>query len=74
MLSPDEEFTVATLSGSTPKIPNQIKTLHLLLGPTYSKDMVLVETSDHARLKLLLSYNWCFNVSSDKSKKGNHDE
>lgn len=33
-----------------------------MLGPTFSKDLVKVETSDHARLNLTLSYNWKFDV------------
>lgn len=33
-----------------------------MLGPTYSKDIVKVETSDHAKLNLKLSYNWKFEV------------
>ena len=64
MLKPDEQFTVSTLSGSTPKRAGVIKTLHILLGPTYSKDLVQVETSDHARLNLLLSYQWMFCVDT----------
>lgn len=36
-----------------------------MLGPTFSKDLVKVETSDHARLNLTLSYNWKFEVNRD---------
>jgi major vault protein len=65
MLKPDEQFTVSNLSGSTPKRQGVIKTLHLLMGPTFSKDLVQVETSDHARLNLILSYQWKFAVNRE---------
>lgn len=62
MLSPDEQFTVLSLSGDKPKIPNVVKSIQLLLGPDFSSDTIIVETSDHARLALKLSYNWHFEV------------
>ncbi|QIZ73127.1 colicin uptake protein [Oxynema aestuarii] len=65
MLGPDEAFTVLSLSGGKPKRPNLIKSLALLLGPDFMTDIFTVETSDHARLQLQLSYNWYFDV--DKS-------
>lgn len=65
MLGPDEEFTVLSLSGGTPKKQDQIKTLCLLLGPDFMTDVVIVETSDHARLALQLAYNWHFEVTTD---------
>lgn len=58
MLGPDEQFTKLALSGGKPKKPNAIKSLCLLLGPDFCTDIVIVETSDHARLSLQLSYNW----------------
>ena len=58
MLDPDEQFTQLSLSGGKPKRPNQIRSLCLLLGPDFCTDIVVVETSDHARLSLQLSYNW----------------
>ena len=58
MLGPDEQFTVLSISGGKPKCPNVIKALCLLLGPDFCTDIVVVETSDHARLSLQLSYNW----------------
>jgi len=48
------------LSGEVPKRPHVIKSLCLLLGPDFMTDVVVVETSDHARLSLKLSYNWYF--------------
>jgi major vault protein len=62
MLGPDEAFTVLRLSGGRPKHPNAIKSLALLLGPDFMTDIFPVETSDHARLQIQLSYNWYFDV------------
>ncbi|MEM0979335.1 MAG: colicin uptake protein [Cyanobacteria bacterium P01_H01_bin.58] len=62
MLGPDEAFTVLSLSGGKPKSPHKIKTLSLFLGPDFMTDIFAVETSDHARLQLQLSYNWYFDV------------
>jgi len=62
MLGPDEQFSVLTLSGDVPKRPGQIKALALLLGPDFMTDVVVVETSDHARLSLKLSYSWHFDI------------
>ncbi|NER81216.1 MAG: colicin uptake protein, partial [Leptolyngbya sp. SIO1D8] len=62
MLGPDEAFTVLSLSGGKPKCPHQIKALSLFLGPDFMTDIFTVETSDHARLQLQLSYNWYFDV------------
>jgi len=61
-LGPDEHFTILSLSGGKPKEPNQIRSVGLLLGPDFMTDVVVVETSDHARLQLKLSYNWHFEV------------
>jgi len=69
MLEPYEEFTLITLSGGQPKQENQIKTLALLLGPDFMTDIIQVETSDHAKLFLRLSYRWAFKID-----KGNEAE
>ena len=58
MLGPDEQFTQLSLSGGKPKRPNVIKSLCLLLGPDFCTDIITIETADHARLQLQLSYNW----------------
>jgi major vault protein len=63
MLLPDEHFTVLSLSGGKPKKPNTIKALACLLGPDFMTDIITVETSDHARLQLQLSYNWYFDLN-----------
>jgi len=60
MLGPEEQFTVLNLSGGVPKRPNYIKSLALFLGPDFMTDLITVETADHARLSLKLSYNWYF--------------
>jgi major vault protein len=68
MLNPDEEFTVSYLSGSTPKVPGRVKTLSVSLGPNFTTDKIMqVETSDHARLELMLSYNWKFKVDNPET-------
>jgi len=66
MLEPDEQFTVISLSGDKPKRPHVIKALSLLLGPDFMTDIVIVETADHARLSLKLSYNWHFEIDRTK--------
>jgi major vault protein len=49
MLEPNEEFTQLSLSGGKPKKPNLIRAIALLLGPDFCSDIIVVETSDHAR-------------------------
>ncbi|XP_006008019.1 major vault protein [Latimeria chalumnae] len=66
MLGPDEQFTVLSLSGDKPKRSNVIKAICLLLGPDFCTDIINIETADHARLQLQLSYNWHFEIT-DKS-------
>jgi len=69
MLDPDEQFTVLSLSGNTPKQPKVLNVIALLLGPRFSTDVVVVETADHARLSLKLSYNWFFQVDRAKPEE-----
>jgi len=64
LLGPDEQFTVVTLSGDVPKRPSVIKSLALLMGPDFMTDVVIVETADHARLSLKVSYNWAFELNT----------
>jgi len=68
MLGPDEQFTQLSLSGGKPKKPNVIKALCLLLGPDFCTDIITVETADHARLSLQLSYNWHFAAEKDQAQ------
>ena len=35
-LGPDEQFTLISISGGKPKVPNRIKAICLLLGPDFS--------------------------------------
>jgi major vault protein len=65
MLGPDEHFTILSLSGDKPKRPHVIKSIALQLGPEFMTDIVTVETSDHARLSLKLSYNWSFDIGAN---------
>lgn len=67
MLDADEEFTVLSLSGGKPKRPNMIRSLCLLLGPDFCSDSLVVETADHARLSIQLSYNWQFEISPERT-------
>lgn len=60
LLQPDEILTLLSLSGGKPKRENCIKSLSLLLGPEIISDLVEVETSDHAKIELDLSYKWHF--------------
>jgi major vault protein len=69
MLGPDEHFTVISLSGDKPKRPHVIKSLGLLMGPDFMTDIVIVETADHARLSLKLSYNWFFEMDKNNAEQ-----
>jgi len=62
LLEPNEVFTVLSLSGGRPKRPDYKKSLAMLLGPDYMIDLISVDTSDHARLNLQVSYNWQFDI------------
>jgi major vault protein len=64
LLEPDEHFTTLNLSGDVPKKSSQFQTIALFLGPDFMTDQITVETSDHARLSLKLSYNWMFEVET----------
>jgi major vault protein len=68
-LAPEEQFTFIYLSGSTPKKPGRCPTLYLLLGPTFSTDIVEVETSDHAKLTLKMAFYWQFRIDKDHPEK-----
>ena len=59
-LGPDEHFTLLKLSGGKPKVENVIKTLSLQMGPDFMTDVLVVETADHARVSLELTYSWHF--------------
>lgn len=69
MLGPDEQFTLMSLSGSVPKKPNQIQALSLLLGPDFFTDLIVIETADHARLSVRLSYNWHFEIPNRNNQQ-----
>jgi len=70
ILEPEEEFTLTSLSGGTPKVSDVVQTLYLRLGPVFSTDQFDVETVDHTRLQLRISYNWFFQITnSDEALK-----
>ena len=45
-----------------PKKTNAMQSLALMLGPDFITDIIEVETSDHARLQIKLSFNNHFEV------------
>ena len=62
MLEPDEQFTRLRFSRGKAKKPNMIESLCVLFGPDFCTIIFFVETSDHTRLSLQLSYYWHFEV------------
>lgn len=66
LLQPDEILTLLTLSGGKPKRENCIQSLSLLLGPEIISDLVEVETADHAKIELDLSYKWHFEYNREQ--------
>jgi len=67
-LDPEEQFTVLHLSGGKPKKPYAITSIAPNLGPDFMSDLIVVETSDHARLRVGLCYYWFFDVGRDEQK------
>jgi major vault protein len=45
MLGPDEQFTLISISGGKPKVPNKIKSICLLLGPDFSTGTQIIQNS-----------------------------
>ncbi|KAJ7385524.1 hypothetical protein OS493_015096 [Desmophyllum pertusum] len=68
VLGPHENFNVLSLSAGKPKKPNALKTICLMLGMDFITDIIEVETSDHARLKIRIAMNNFFEV-----ERGNDD-
>ncbi|CAH1783479.1 unnamed protein product [Owenia fusiformis] len=62
ILGPHENFNVLSLSAGKPKKSDALKSLGLMLGPDFITDFLEVETSDHARLRVKLSFNNHFEV------------
>lgn len=60
MLEYDEHVTINVLSGKTPKEEGIIKTIKIKLGPDFMTDIFKVETSNSAKLRICISYNWHF--------------
>ncbi|XP_041368354.1 major vault protein-like [Gigantopelta aegis] len=57
VLGPHDEFNVLSLSAGKPKKENALKSLCLMLGPDFITDILEVETSDHARLRVRICFN-----------------
>jgi major vault protein len=66
MLEPYEQFTVISMSAGRPKREGAQKALYLNLGPDFMTDIITVETADHAKISLTLTYSWKF--SFDRTK------
>jgi len=64
VLDPEEEFTIMHLSGKTPKVSGVVSTLCIKLGPVFSSDEFTVETIDHTKLRLKVSYDWIFDINN----------
>jgi major vault protein len=62
ILNPHETFNVLFLSAGKPKKAGALITICLMLGPDFISDQFVVETSDHARLRVSLAMNNYFTV------------
>ncbi|XP_028390811.1 major vault protein-like [Dendronephthya gigantea] len=65
ILGPHENFNVLSLSAGKPKKEGALKSILLMLGPDFITDIIEVETSDHARLRIKLGMNNHFDVDMD---------
>ncbi len=54
-------FLYLLLAGK-PKVAGALVTICLMLGPDFISDTIVVETSDHARLKVAIAMNNVFRV------------
>lgn len=57
ILDPQENFNILSLSAGKPKKADAMKSLCLMLGPDFITDILEVETSDHARLRIQVAFN-----------------
>jgi len=65
MLGPDEQFTLYTLSGSTPKRKGVVKTITIDTGDIKTTDIIKVETSDNLKYSVTVTYSWFFDYERD---------
>lgn len=68
MLEYDEHITRNILSGKTPKEEGVIKTFKIKLGPDFMTDIFKVETSNNAKMRINLSYNWHFEYDKNSQE------
>ncbi|XP_033098795.1 major vault protein-like [Anneissia japonica] len=68
ILGPQEDFNILSLSAGKPKRENALQTICLMLGPDYITDILEVETSDHARLRIKIACNNHFEVVRGDNK------
>lgn len=57
ILGPHESFNILSLSAGKPKKAHAMQSICLMLGPDFITDVLEVETSDHARLRLQVAFN-----------------
>nr|XP_022293947.1 major vault protein-like [Crassostrea virginica] len=71
ILGPHENFNVLSLSAGKPKKSNAMKTLCLMLGPDFITDILEVETSDHARLRIQVAFNnhFVYDINGTEEEK-----
>lgn len=62
VLGPHENFNYLSLSAGKPKKSDALQSLCLMLGPDFITDILEVETSDHARLRIQVAFNNYFEV------------
>ena len=65
MLKPHEEITILRLSAGQPKEENQLSVYSVDMGPSTMNDLLVVETSDHAKLYLKITYNYFLDIDRD---------
>lgn len=56
------------MSSGVPLVEGAVKTLFRDLGPSTLKDQIIIETSDHAKLYLGISYKWHFDTESENNQ------
>ncbi len=69
LLKPYEQPYIMSISGGTPKTPNQLKIWKLRLGPDFCTDRFNVRTKDNAVLVMLIRYKWKFLTTDEYRAK-----
>ncbi len=69
LLQPMDRIFIINISGSTPKIPNQIKLWKIYTGPVFVSDLLTIRTQDNAELTIQLRYKTQFSLEPDHPEK-----